>query len=101
MIADLSRSQPDYRLDIVAVAEKHKDPERQEALQDEALQYTQSVIRVLERLGLDEERYALTDAVLETRTGSEVRVFLRQDETDDAVGEAPAASDPASAAPPG
>ena len=101
MIADLNRSQTDFQLDIVAVAEKHNDPEQQEALQNEALQFTQAVIRALERSGLGPERYALTDAILETRIGSEVRLFLRQDDPQDAVGKAPAARDPTSDVPPG
>lgn len=101
LITDLARSQPDYQLDIVAVAEKNKDSERQSALQEEALQYTQAVIRALERLGLDEDRYTFTDAVLETRIGSEVRIFLRADESDETVGEGPVKPDSDLATPPG
>jgi len=101
LIADLARSQPDYQLDIVAVAEKNKDPERQEILQEEALQFTQSVIRALRRLGVEEDRFSFTDAVLETRIGSEVRIFLTEDEPDEKLGEAPLESDADPNAPPG
>jgi|GEM_PF-4405784 len=101
LIADLARSEPDYKLDIVAVAEKNKDPERQDVLQEEALQYTQAVIRALERLGLDKDRYAFTDAVLETRIGSEVRIFLRAEESDETLGKAPVDPDAALTMPPG